>query len=77
MYITNKTLIGKNEILSKDRNNKVFDFFVNFSQKLHDGVIKDIELQKIRKVENTYNLQKQQDITKQLKKEFEETKNNT
>lgn len=36
--------------------------------KLHEGVIKDIERQKMRKVENAYLLQQQIDLTKQLRK---------
>ncbi|XP_037957287.1 protein PET117 homolog, mitochondrial [Teleopsis dalmanni] len=35
--------------------------------KLHEGVIRDIERQQRRKLENTYLLQKQIDLTKQLK----------
>ncbi|KAH8389192.1 hypothetical protein KR200_009832, partial [Drosophila serrata] len=35
--------------------------------KLHDGVLRDVEQQQRRKHENTYALQQQIDITKQLK----------
>ncbi|XP_068151024.1 protein PET117 homolog, mitochondrial [Drosophila tropicalis] len=35
--------------------------------KLHEGVIRDVEQQQRRKHENTYTLQQQIDITKQLK----------
>lgn len=34
--------------------------------KLHEGVIKDVERQQRRKIENLFNLQKQGDLTKQL-----------
>ncbi|KAH8266628.1 hypothetical protein KR018_004152, partial [Drosophila ironensis] len=35
--------------------------------KLHDGVLRDVEQQQRRKHENTYTLQQQIDITRQLK----------
>ncbi|XP_017046315.1 protein PET117 homolog, mitochondrial isoform X1 [Drosophila ficusphila] len=35
--------------------------------RLHDGVLRDVEQQQRRKHENTYSLQQQIDITKQLK----------
>ncbi|XP_067625936.1 protein PET117 homolog, mitochondrial [Eurosta solidaginis] len=35
--------------------------------RLHEGVVKDIERQQRRKIENTYLLQKQIDLTTQLK----------
>ncbi|XP_017131881.1 protein PET117 homolog, mitochondrial [Drosophila elegans] len=35
--------------------------------RLHDGVLRDVEQQQRRKHENTYTLQQQIDITKQLK----------
>ncbi|KAH8412512.1 hypothetical protein KR009_002729, partial [Drosophila setifemur] len=35
--------------------------------KLHDGVLRDVEQQQRRKHENTYTLQQQIDMTKQLK----------
>ncbi|XP_017475958.1 PREDICTED: protein PET117 homolog, mitochondrial [Rhagoletis zephyria] len=35
--------------------------------RLHEGVVRDIERQQRRKTENTYLLQKQIDLTKQLK----------
>ena len=37
-------------------------------EKLHDGVIKDVERQQRRKMENLYILQQQIELTKQLKK---------
>ncbi|KAJ9583193.1 hypothetical protein L9F63_022464 [Diploptera punctata] len=37
-------------------------------EKLHDGVIKDVERQQRRKMENLYLLQQQIELTKQLKK---------
>lgn len=40
--------------------------------KLHDGVLKDIERQQRRKIENTIVLQKQIDLTKQLKDELKQ-----
>ncbi|XP_013110732.1 protein PET117 homolog, mitochondrial [Stomoxys calcitrans] len=36
-------------------------------EKLHEGVVRDVERQQRRKMENTYVLQKQIDLTKQLK----------
>lgn len=39
----------------------------SFRLKLHDGVLRDVERQQRRKHENTYTLQQQIDITKQLK----------
>lgn len=33
---------------------------------MHEGVIKDVERQQRRKIENLFNLQKQDDLTKQL-----------
>ncbi|XP_022227858.2 protein PET117 homolog, mitochondrial [Drosophila obscura] len=39
--------------------------------KLHEGVIRDVEQQQRRKHENTYSLQQQIDMTKQLKKQLE------
>ncbi|KAK7084061.1 hypothetical protein SK128_009225 [Halocaridina rubra] len=41
-------------------------------QKLHEGVIKDIERQQRRKTENIYLLQKQADLTRQLQQEQRE-----
>nr|XP_045599084.1 protein PET117 homolog, mitochondrial-like [Procambarus clarkii] len=37
--------------------------------KLHEGVIRDVERQQRRKAENIYVLQQQADLTKQLRKE--------
>ncbi|XP_030768111.1 uncharacterized protein LOC115891710 [Sitophilus oryzae] len=37
-------------------------------EQLHQGVLNDIERRQRRKAENLYNLQKQIDLTKQLKK---------
>ncbi|CAD7078708.1 unnamed protein product [Hermetia illucens] len=39
-------------------------------RKLHEGVLKDIERQQRRKLENTYMLQQQIDLTKKLKKDL-------
>ncbi|KAL1400272.1 hypothetical protein quinque_001030 [Culex quinquefasciatus] len=39
--------------------------------KLHEGVIRDIQRQQQRKIENIYNLQQQNELTKQLKQELE------
>ncbi|XP_063609557.1 protein PET117 homolog, mitochondrial-like isoform X1 [Penaeus indicus] len=38
-------------------------------EKLHEGVIKDVERQQRRKAENLYVLQQQSDLTKQLRRE--------
>lgn len=51
-------------------------FYVHYKQnldrqKLHEGVIKDIERQQMRKLENTYNLQNQAELTKILRKNQE------
>ena len=35
--------------------------------KMHDGVLRDVERQQRRKIENTYLLQQQLELTKQLK----------
>ncbi|KAI4460537.1 hypothetical protein MML48_5g00009983 [Holotrichia oblita] len=37
-------------------------------EKLHDGVLRDVERQQRRKAENLYTLQQQIDFTKELKK---------
>lgn len=42
-------------------------YFNNFREKLHEGVVRDVERQQRRKMENTYVLQQQIDLTKQLK----------
>ncbi|XP_045122286.1 protein PET117 homolog, mitochondrial-like [Portunus trituberculatus] len=38
-------------------------------EKLHEGVIRDVERQQRRKAENVYVLQRQSDLTKQLRQE--------
>ena len=38
---------------------------------LHEGVVKDIERQQRRKVENLYRLQEQKDFTKSFKQKME------
>lgn len=38
---------------------------------MHEGVLRDIERQQKRKIENIYVLEKQNELTKQLKKEVE------
>ncbi|XP_065338234.1 protein PET117 homolog, mitochondrial [Cloeon dipterum] len=53
-------------------------FYVHYKQsydrdKLHEGVLRDIERQQRRKVENLYTLQKQIDLTKELRKVASET----
>ncbi|KAF2905048.1 hypothetical protein ILUMI_01131 [Ignelater luminosus] len=53
--------------------------YVHFKQqldrdKLHEGVIKDVERQQRRKAENLYNLQQQIELTKELKKAQYENK---
>lgn len=37
---------------------------------MHEGVIKDIERQQRRKIENLYMLEKQKELTKQMQKEL-------
>lgn len=37
---------------------------------MHEGVLRDIERQQQRKIENIYVLEKQNELTKQLKKEL-------
>lgn len=37
---------------------------------MHEGVLKDIERQQRRKIENIYVLEKQKELTKQLKTEL-------
>lgn len=44
-----------------------------FRNKLHEGVIKDVERQKQRKIENTYVLQQQIDLTKRLRQDLATT----
>ncbi|XP_076067232.1 protein PET117 homolog, mitochondrial [Oratosquilla oratoria] len=49
-------------------------YYVHYKQNLdrenlHEGVIKDVERQQRRKMENLYTLQKQADLTKILRKE--------
>ncbi|XP_026477916.1 protein PET117 homolog, mitochondrial [Ctenocephalides felis] len=41
-------------------------------EKLHEGVIRDVQRQQQRKRENLYLLQKQIDLTNQLKSEMED-----
>lgn len=42
-------------------------FIFVFSEKLHEGVIRDVERQQKRKTENIFVLQQQIELTKQLK----------
>ncbi|XP_065173641.1 protein PET117 homolog, mitochondrial [Atheta coriaria] len=47
--------------------------YVHYKQKidrerLHEGVIRDIERQQRRKAENLYNLQRQHDLEKEIKR---------
>lgn len=37
---------------------------------MHEGVIKDVERQQRRKIENLYMLEKQKELTNKLKKEM-------
>uniref|UniRef100_A0A1L8E0T0 Putative pet assembly of cytochrome c oxidase n=1 Tax=Nyssomyia neivai TaxID=330878 RepID=A0A1L8E0T0_9DIPT len=51
--------------------------YVHYQQKddrakLHEGVLRDIERQQMRKLENTYRLQEQIELTRQLRKDLEE-----
>lgn len=39
---------------------------------MHDGVIKDVERQQRRRIENLYMMEKQNELTKQLKKGLNE-----
>lgn len=39
-------------------------------EKMHEGVVKDVERQQRRKIENLYILEKQNELTKKLKKEL-------
>ncbi|XP_055858347.1 protein PET117 homolog, mitochondrial [Episyrphus balteatus] len=55
--------------------------YVHFKQtsdreKLHEGVLRDVERQQRRKLENTYVLQKQIDLTKQLKSDLKNSEEN-
>lgn len=55
-------------------------FYVHYKQhtdreKLHEGVLKDIERQQMKKQENIYNLQLQNDLTKQLRRQQKEQEN--
>ncbi|XP_019870380.1 protein PET117 homolog, mitochondrial [Aethina tumida] len=45
-------------------------------QQMHEGVLRDIERRQKRKAENLYNLQKQIDFTKEIKRNREEIDNN-
>lgn len=40
---------------------------------MHEGVILDVERQQRKKIENVYMLEKQKELTKQLKKDLEAT----
>ncbi|KAK0163081.1 hypothetical protein PV327_006792 [Microctonus hyperodae] len=42
-------------------------------EKLHLGVVRDIEMQERRKAENIYILQQQQELTKHLKEQAQHT----
>ncbi|KAJ8964570.1 hypothetical protein NQ314_004874 [Rhamnusium bicolor] len=44
-------------------------------EQLHAGVLKDIERREIRKVENLFTLQRQIDLSKELKQEINENIN--
>lgn len=41
--------------------------FITNREKLHEGVLKDVERQQRRKIENMYVLQQQAELTKQLR----------
>lgn len=40
---------------------------------MHEGVLKDIERQQRKKIENLYMLEKQNELTKKLKKDMEQS----
>lgn len=42
--------------------------FYFFREQLHEGVLRDIERQQRRKIENIYNLQRQIDLTREYRK---------
>lgn len=42
---------------------------------MHDGVIKDVERQQRRKIENLYILEKQNELTKKLKNDLSSSEN--
>lgn len=44
-----------------------------FREKVHEGVIRDVERQQRRKAENLYNLQQQIDLTKQLQAQYDKS----
>lgn len=45
----------------------IYIYVLHYSEKLHEGVIRDLERQQKRKTENIYVLQQQIELTKQLK----------
>lgn len=54
-------------------NNKFFIItFLYLRSKLHEGVIRDVERQKVRKMENAYVLQQQIDLAKKLKNDLQQ-----
>lgn len=49
---------------------QIFNTFVQTDKdRMHEGVLKDVERQRRRKAENLYLLQQQIDLTKQMKKD--------
>ena len=81
MSLTSKITLGSACLLSVGTISYVHYKQNSDREKLHEGVIRDIERQQKKKAENLYFLQKQIDLTKQLRKEAEnleplEKKNN-
>lgn len=76
MYIDRKNVLSyRSQGMERSEwiNNVAYNILI-CSEKLHEGVIKDIERQQKRKTENIYMLQQQIDLTKQLKKGSENIK---
>lgn len=46
---------------------KFFYGYTNFRQKLHAGIMRDVERQEQKKLENLYILEQQQELTKKLR----------
>lgn len=65
MFTINNTVIG--EFLSFNLL-YLLPKYIFYREQLHQGVLNDIERRQRRKAENLYNLQKQIDLTKELKK---------
>ncbi|XP_044743806.1 protein PET117 homolog, mitochondrial [Chrysoperla carnea] len=74
MSLTSKVTLGLSFVTSASIVGYVHYKQYYDRQQLHEGVIKDVERQQKRKTENIYNLQKQSDLTKQLKTALENEK---